>query len=624
MCAIFGVICKKGAFSRQGIELALSSMAHRGPDDWGLEKFELDDRWDIWLGHRRLSIVDLSQQGHQPMKGKTSWIVFNGEIYNHDELRRDLSDKWAFRSRTDTEVLLAGLEIQGTTFLEQTNGMMAFGQFDAKKRSLLLARDRLGKKPLYYHRSDDLLVFSSELKAITQLGIELKLHEESLFFYRWLGYIPGPLSVYENVHKLEAGTSLRIDIGPENLKEVEKSAFWDPLKGYGQTYPLSYSEAVDQTLEVIDSAVRYRTQADVPVGLFLSGGIDSTLVLTSLAKQHLTDVKAYTVRFQDRNYDESAIALATAKQCNYPIEVLEMDAEALARQLEKIAYHYDEPFSDSSQIPTLAISELARAHVSVVLTGDGGDEAFMGYPRYSYQGKFNRMLPWLNALPFIKSMIRFAADSKVGPSLVSSFLRKKGQADYAVNIQQKLQRLKSFMSIEDGNAIYETMMAIHQKGVVRRGDLGWEPSSSLFEIMKHWYPHYAWNNLEGRSFMEKMAAIDLILYLRDDVLVKVDRATMAYSLEARSPLLDHRIIELGTSLPLNFKVKDSVHKRVLRDCVGRRLKGDVASLPKRGFAIPIPVADLKGEMPIVAWNKSVESMWMNPAAELPMGRVKLM
>jgi asparagine synthase (glutamine-hydrolysing) len=604
MCGIFGMICGKDAFSKSRVESALTLMSHRGPDSWGLERHEIGENWELWLGHRRLSILDLSELGHQPMQRVGSSLVFNGEIYNHQDLRRRIGSKWTFRSKTDTEVLMAGLTLEGPSFLKETNGMMAFGFFDHASKTLTLGRDRLGKKPLYYHHSEKFLIFASELKTLKALGVDDEVDQEALYLYRWLGYIPASYSIFKSVHKLEAATTLSFRLQPDAIVSGSKVLFWDPLQSFGKRYDKPYADAKEDFIALLDDAVAIRVQADVPVGLFLSGGIDSSLVLTSLAHQKLYNVRAFSVQFEKSDFDESAVAVDTANRCNFPIEILRLDAKNLARQVDRIAYHFDEPFSDSSQIPTLAIAELARHKVTVVLTGDGGDESFLGYSRYAQQNKLKQILPYF---PIVRPALRWLATSPLAPALVSRLAKGSGQGDFAVNLAQKVERFKSILEIRNRSQIYETLVAVQQRKNLLMP--GMTSPLSLVDQVKEWYPQYSWDALKGRSFVEQMSAIDLILYLRDDVLVKVDRATMANSIEARAPLLDYRIVEFGTALPLEYKMFQGTHKRILRDALAMRIAGPLSSLKKRGFGVPLPIAQEGKDTPLAIWNRKIEEQW---------------
>lgn len=613
MCGIFGVISKPNFFSETKLKSALNKISHRGPDDWGLEKFSKNNEWDVWFGQRRLSILDLTASGHQPMKhhcqkGFVSSIVFNGEIYNFQDLKKTISSKWVFNSSTDTEIILAGLNLFGSKIFKELNGMMSLAYFDQEKGKVIFARDRLGKKPFYIYKMKDLIVFSSELKAIVELGLTLTLDEESLAFYRWFGYIPAQFSIYKECKKLSAASFLEIDLNNNELKFGQEQLYWDPLNGYGKTYKYTYEEAIEEFLGLLDDATRIRLISDVPVGAFLSGGIDSSLVLSSIKKLNKIDTKVFTVKFTNKDYDESAIAEKTAQSFDFLINFLQLNQSEFDAQIAKIPFHYDEPFSDSSQIPTMAISEIAKKSVSVVLTGDGGDEVFLGYPRFSYTKKIFQIIKMLSIIPFSKSLIHNLLMSNFGDKFFCYLLKM-----FSVNITNldaKKSKINEILKSKEIFALYDIIMSINNKSLLNLNDQNFiNKKPNYLEYIKSFYPNYAWSVLESRSIEEKLAALDLVSYLRDDVLVKVDRGTMAYSLEARSPLLDYRIVEFGTSLPLEYKIRNGVYKSILRDALATRLKGDVLSLKKKGFGVPLP-SNLPADSSLASsWNLFIEKEW---------------
>ncbi len=613
MCGIFGIISRPNLFSENDIKNSLHQIVHRGPDDWGIEKYQIFENWEIWFAQRRLSILDLSKAGHQPMKHKDNKdnlesIVFNGEIYNFQELKKDLIQNWEFTSNTDTEIILAGLHLYGNDYIKKLNGMLAFAYLNQKERKILLARDRIGKKPIYIYQSQECIIFSSELKAIYSLGLNLTLNNESLSYFRWLGYIPGHLSIYNECKKINAASYIEINITKDKLNISNEVLYWDPLKSYSIKYPYSYNDAIDQFLELLDDSTKKRIVSDVPVGCFLSGGIDSSLVASSLKKLNTKNIDAFTVKFDDNDFDESNIAIETANQLNIPIKILHLKAEDYKNQINKIPFHYDEPFSDSSQIPTLAISEAAKKYVSVVLTGDGGDEVFLGYPRFSYANKIQKINKIGSKIPFYNQFILKNINTKLGRKIFKIILNNL--LIKSTNIDSKISKIIDLLNAKDTKEIYDSIICTNPKSSLNNEDfLFLNSKPNYFDTVKSWYPNYSWNSLNDRSLEENFAALDMVSYMKDDVLVKVDRATMAYSLEARSPLLDYRIVEFGTSLPLNYKIKDGVHKRILRDALGRRLKGNVLKLKKMGFGVPLPKDLPAGTSLSSRWNIYIEDEW---------------
>ena len=616
MCGIFGIVSRPGRFSESQVLDALCSLSHRGPDDSGIQRVNIGE-WEIWLGHNRLSIIDLSAQAHQPMygqsaEGKHGWIVFNGETYNFNDLKKDLAKSWHFISNSDTEVLLAGLLTKGPELLKSVNGMLALGLLDCSEGILLLARDRLGKKPLYYYQGIDLLIFSSELKPFRRLGVTLTIDEEALTFYRWLGYIPSEMTIYKECMKLPAANFMRLDLKHSNLNLATLEQYWDPLIGYTRRFEGNYEEAIEEFLYLLDDATEIRLISDVPLGVFLSGGIDSSLVTSSVQKIRPGQVTAFTVKYEDSRFDESPIAIETARQLGIRNQLLNLESKDFQKQIVKIPFHYDEPLSDSSQIPTLAIAEAAREKVTVVLTGDGGDEVFLGYPRYSFFSKLNRVRKAFHSVPKAKDLVITLLNTEIGKRIFTTLLRLLGGNIRKVN--SSINRINTILNASSHYQVYDAIMSVHQKPALAANDQADIKEWQLFNLVRDWYPNYSWEALEYRTIKEHFAAIDMVTFMRDDVLVKVDRATMAYSLEARSPLLDYRIIEFGTSLPLNYKSHHGVNKRILRDALSKRLKGNIKSLRKSGFDVPLPDNLPEGADPQTRWNIFVEEQWRHSIA----------
>lgn len=604
MCGIFGVISEPGRFSRDAVERAVATLAHRGPDDSGAEVQHVGSH-EIWLGHTRLSIVDLSHAGHQPMSAADATIVFNGEIYNHRDLRRRM-DGHIFASSTDTEVLLRGLADEGPEFLRELNGMFAFGLLEPSKRRLILGRDRVGKKPLYVYETDRILAFASELKAFRALGLELTIDEDAFAYFRWMGYFPARMTAYRECRKLEAGSWATVDLAADRLR-TKSTAFWDPLAGYANPFTGSYDDALDQLGELVDDATRIRLDADVPVGAFLSGGIDSSLVVASVCAVHQGGITAYTVGTDDQAYDESAVARDTARRLGIDIEVLQITNADFERQIALITHHYDEPLADSSQIPTLAVSEQARKHVKVVLTGDGGDELFLGYPWFGYPEKLVRWRRLIAPFPPFRRPTAAAMETAVGRRLLGAAVSAMGLNTDNLEIKQLI--LGELLRSKRVEQLYDPFKAMWQKGHLDERDRAVLGTSCLVDLAQQWYPQYGWDGLADRTLPERLAAVDMVTFMRDDVLVKVDRATMAYSLEARSPLLDHRIVHFASSLPAPFKFGGGEFKKILRDAVRRRIGGDLASLGKKGFGVGMPPNLPQAPTPAAAWSKFVEREW---------------
>ncbi len=585
MCGIVGAVVRPGALDAPDIERAIGSLSHRGPDGRGVVRAGRTEHWEVWLGHARLAIVDLSPGGAQPMRRGASTITFNGEVYNHRELRKALEPDVTFTSQSDTEVLLAGLQLQGPSFLKRTNAMLALGLWDADRGELLLARDRLGKKPLYVFRDENHLLFASELKALAALGAPLDLDETSLALFRWLGYVPDPLSIWRGVRKLSAGAYARFDLRSQRLPDLVPEDYWDPLGGLARTFDGSLEEAVDEVLTLLDDATRIRLEADVPVGVFLSGGIDSTLVASSVARTATRRTTAFTIQAAEARFDESSVARETAHQLGLDFEALPLPLDAYAKQTEKIPWHYDEPLADLSQIATMANAEAARKRVTVVLTGDGGDEVFLGYPWVRYPERLWQIRRKLSLLPGTRQVARAALGTRAGFELLRMAVSMMGLNAATLDAKNKI--LREALRTDHPEDLYERFHCARQRETLLAADRARLPVS-LLGFARELYPTYGWQAAAARSMPELLGALDLVTYMRSDILVKVDRATMAYSLEARSPLLDYRLVELGLSLPLAYKAHAGKFKRVLRLACARRIGERVASRPKQGFGIPEP------------------------------------
>jgi asparagine synthase (glutamine-hydrolysing) len=597
MCGLLTIVCSPGRFTERQVSSALDKIGHRGPDGRLLNRYN-DGIFDVWMGHVRLAILDLSETGAQPMELSSSVGVFNGEIYNHRELRKDISCE--FRGSSDTETLLAGILNEGESFIKKCNGMFAFSIYDKAKRTILLARDRVGKKPLYVFSDSGTLIASSELKPIIELLGNLEIDEESLRCFRQFGFVMGTASIFKNVAKFPAGTFANISLRSPQLQKVSPIQYWDPFESYARRSSLTYSDAIDAFLELLDDATRLRTISDVPIGLFLSGGVDSSLVATSL--RHLNhNVTAYTAKFAMSQYDESDVAMSLGSYLGIDVKPMLISSADFPRQMSILSKHFDEPFADSSQIPTMALSESVAKQVKVVLTGDGGDEPFLGYPRYSYPGSMSRILGYLDLVPGGRKLAH-RAFSSVGIDSALALLLKSFKMS-STHLDSKKKRLRGILEVSDFWDVYTQVMSI---GTVSGGT----ERVKLNERLKSIYPKYSWQNLSDRSQLEYLSAVDLVGYLRDDVLVKADRASMAYGLELRSPLLDYRIIEFAHSLPCEFKAQGRVCKRILRDALLRRAPKFITKLPKKGFSTPIPKSEGQGSGDqITDWLTTVEQDW---------------
>lgn len=527
---------------------------HRGPDDEG---FHVDGNCGI--GMRRLSIIDLST-GHQPICNEDGsvWVVFNGEIYNYHKLRDDLLARGhRFATNSDTETLVHLYEEEGTAGLAKLRGMFAFSIWDARKKSVLLARDRFGKKPLYYAQTADGLFFASELKCLRAAGVPLDLDNEALRLYFQFGYIADPYSPFRSVRKLMPGCWLEYSIDGT----TKQGRYWrlPPFSEENRT-DMTEPQARDEIRRLFDEAVRIRMIADVPLGAFLSGGIDSSLVVASMALQSQEPVKTFSIGFEEAAYNELEYASAVAKRykTDHHEIVVRPDAVSL---VNKLVRHFDEPFADSSAIPTYIVSEFAVRHVKVALSGDGGDELFAGYPILSFVDKYK----YVDRVPgAIRKLLRLTSKQLPYSAYGKNFIYAMGaptaleryfDANYASYFFRK-RMLKPEWMLPPGNTFLRQFLA----------DDFLTPATDVRSQLMYFE---ATANLTG------------------DMLTKVDRASMAASLEVRCPMLDHCFAEFATRIPTAWKWKLGKGKRILLDALGDRLPPELLTRRKMGFAVPL-------------------------------------
>jgi asparagine synthase (glutamine-hydrolysing) len=585
MCGIAGVVGDPKVSARVIGKMA-RSLAHRGPDDEGVW---LDSEAGVGLGHRRLAIVDLSAAGHQPMHSPAGRYVltFNGEIYNHAELRSELiagGRQVDWRGHSDTETLLTGFDQWGIkASLERATGMFAFAVWDRQERVLTLARDRLGEKPLYYGRvggSRGPFLFASELKAMQEYpDFDPEVDREALaLFLRYL-VVPAPLSIYRGISKLPPGCILTLHSGAGD-PVVEK--YWSGAdvarNGLAHADKLGAAEAADRLEQVLERAVGRQMMADVPLGAFLSGGVDSSTVVAVMQKLSSRPVKTFTVGFHEDDYNEAVHAKAVARHLGTDHTELYVTPDEARDVIPKLPSMYDEPFADSSQIPTHLISALARREVKVALSGDGGDELFGGYNRYVLTADFWRKIEGVplpirsgaaRALKSVPAPIwdRFGA---VAGGLLPRSLR-------LARLGEKVHKGAPMLRSETLDQLYDWMLSQwRDPTAVVIGAPALTAAASL-DIP----------DLEGLGGVERMMAQDMLFYLADDILAKVDRAAMAVSLETRVPLLDPEVVEFAWKLPLDLRIRDGTTKWVLREVLYRHVPRELIERPKMGFGIPL-------------------------------------
>lgn len=557
MCGIAGYVSEKPqdpALIRQMCDV----IVHRGPDDEG---FHIDGK--VALGMRRLSIIDVAT-GHQPIynEDRSVAIVYNGECYNFPELRRMLEAKGhRFSTHTDTECIVHLHEEYGDRCVEHLRGMFAFALWDEKKQRLLLARDRAGKKPLFYRLTSDGIFFGSELKTLIQdPGFERRIDPIALHHYLTYQYVPAPWSIYEGVSKLPPAHTLAYEGGKARITRYWKLSYANKLD-------LPEEEAAERMRELIRECTRIRLISERPLGALLSGGVDSSLVVAAMAEQMSEPVKTFTIGFDDNRFDERKYARMVAERFGTEHHELVVTPDLLDI-IPKLVWHYDEPFADSSAIPTYYVAEMTRQHVTVALNGDGGDESFGGYQRYianllakkmpvpDFAVRAGRGL--LNALPpgrdsrSVRARARRFADIVLAPD------------------EDRYARLMSYFNNDQKDAVYSGSM----RETVQGHD-SWDLLRELFR------------KSDGKDLADRMLDVDVQSYLHGDLLVKMDIATMANSLEARAPFLDHKMMEFAAALPSNMKIRGRVGKYLMKKAARGWLPDEVLDRPKMGFGVPL-------------------------------------
>ncbi|HAA30512.1 MAG TPA: asparagine synthase (glutamine-hydrolyzing) [Cyanobacteria bacterium UBA8553] len=584
MCGITGFWDTSGQISTDKMQWIVRQMSdtllHRGPDDGGTW---VDVEAGIALGHRRLSILDLSPEGHQPMQSASGRyvIVFNGEIYNFLELRQELESLGHhFRGHSDTEVMLASFSQWGLNqALGRFNGMFAFALWDRQERVLHLGRDRLGEKPLYYGCINQTFFFGSELKALkAHPKFQAEINRDALALFVRHNCIPAPYSIYQGIYKLPPGTVLTWK-GDGNLTPVP---YWSAKevaeRGVAKSFVGSESEAVARLEALLQEAVALRMVADVPLGAFLSGGIDSSTVVALMQSQSSQPVKTFSIGFYEEAYNEAKDAKAVAEHLGTDHTELYVTPEEAIAVIPKLPTLYDEPFSDSSQIPTFLVSQLAKQHVTVSLSGDGGDELFGGYNRYFWGRSIWGKIGWM---PQHLRQVAASALTSLSPQTWNQLFTGFGAVLPPVlrqrNPGDKLHKLAEILAVDSPDTMYKGLVShCKEPEYLVFGSL--EPSTTLTDRKK-------WARLP--DFTQRMMFLDTVTYLPDDILTKVDRASMGVSLEARVPLLDHRLVEFAWQLPLDMKIRNEQGKWLLRQVLYKYVPQKLIERPKMGFGIPI-------------------------------------
>jgi asparagine synthase (glutamine-hydrolysing) len=594
MCGIAGFWQSGGMredATRHALEAMTRCIAHRGPDDDGVY---LDAERGVALGFRRLAIIDLTPLGHQPMQSPRGryWITFNGEIYNHHELRKELVNAGVqFRGRSDTEVLCAGLEVWGIreTFVRAA-GMFGVAIWDAQERVLTLVRDRIGIKPVYVASVNGVVSWGSELKSIMNAPkFAGTINDEAVREFAALLYVPGPRTVFTQVTKLPPGAMLTIRDPasplpePEHFWSAEKAAIEGRLGGR----VLTAAEGQQQLEQLLLLVTEEHMESDVPLGAFLSGGIDSSLVVALMTKVSRTPVKTYTIAFDSSEHDESAHAEFVAKHLGTDHLTIPLRGADALDEVSALVESYDEPFADSSQLPSLLVCRAARKHVTVVLTGDGGDELFAGYNRYRYGAS---LFPKLDRVPGFARASAGAVMRAIPGAGLEALYRMARALPLGVPeerlIADKVQKLGRLLSVDSDEARYRLLVSTERIGSGRELDAA------------PWALRTAFAMPAPATLIDRMLLADQLGYLPDNQMTKVDRASMAASLEARVPLLDHRVIELAWKLPSTSLFAGGQSKAPLRQLLYKHVPRELIDRPKTGFSVPL-VQWLRG--PLRPW-----------------------
>lgn len=561
MCGIAGFTQFSHVFGDEiTLDLMGQAIRHRGPDAGGtyLEK-------NIGLSHRRLSIIDLSESGNQPLISHDQQyvIVFNGEIYNFLELRENLERQgYPFKTHTDTEVILALYEKMGTDCLKEINGMFAFAIWDKKEQSLFIARDRIGKKPLYYYPTDNDVVFASELKAMLTLDtIPREIRLDALYDFFAYQYVPDPKTIFKNIFKLEPGHYLTI-----SADCIKKQQYWDiSFKHQSQQ---SEDELKHELQNMINNCTTSRMISDVPLGAFLSGGVDSSCIVANMAKSSKNPITTCSIGFDASQFNETEFALKVAERYHTNHHELTVH-QNVKDNLEHIVSFFDEPFADPSLVPTFFVSQLARQKVTVAIAGDGGDEVFAGYEKYSIDHIENKIR---NIFPAILRKTAFPPLAKLAAKFNCRLCKKATTLLNTLSLDPDMGFYLSNAQITD--TIWDSMVTSKTKAALGN----YHPSTITTDF---------YQKSNGPDHLSKILYADMKTYLPGDILVKVDRMSMANSLEVRAPILDYTLIEFASTIPSDYKFKNGVKKYILKEAFKQDLPHDILYRKKMGFSVPL-------------------------------------
>jgi asparagine synthase (glutamine-hydrolysing) len=593
MCGFAGFIGFSN-FSKDRVESIASNMGdaifHRGPDDFGIWR---DDSAEVVLTHRRLSILDLSMAGHQPMISSSGRFVisYNGEIYNHNDLRLKLQGKVEWKGGSDTETLLALIEIDGlTAALDQIVGMFAFALWDKKENSLYLVRDRLGEKPLYYGWQKGVFLFGSEIKSLKiHPSFEGIIDRDSIALQLRHNCIPAPYSIFKGIKKLLPGAFLKFSLGNTAVSQrelPEPQRYWSFAEVANSSVESRFegneSSAILELDRLLSRSVREQMVADVPLGAFLSGGVDSSTVVALMQKQSSVPIKTFSIGFNESSYDEAIYAKKIAKHLGTEHTELYVTAQQAISVIDRLPQLYDEPFSDSSQIPTFLVSNMTRKNVKVSLSGDGGDELFGGYNRYF---KTHQWWNKINVVPISVRKLMSRGLLSISPGVWDrTGIVLKGVSG------NNISKLAGVLSVPDDASLY------------RHFTSHWDDPAAVVIDGQELRTEVSHPSIALNSRVEQMMGLDTLTYLPDDILTKVDRAAMGVSLETRIPLLDYRVVEFAWKLPLSMKIRHGQGKWILRELLYQYVPKELIERPKMGFGVPID-SWLRG--PLRDWAESL-------------------
>lgn len=558
MCGIVGII-SSNTISRDVVHTMTTKLGHRGPDAQALF---LNESKSVGLGHTRLSIIDLSVEANQPFVSTSGRyvVIFNGEIYNFKSIRENLKKEFnlSFRTNSDTEVIAEAFTVWGTKMVNRFNGMFAIAVLDLSTNKLWLFRDQVGKKPIFYFKSSKIFAFASEIKSLLahpEIKKEVTISKKSITSFLHLGYIPEPLTIYNEIYKFPSGSIGEIDCS----LELQIKPYYEIDNRIKKTQPLpSIEKAKKELNELLNESVKNRLVSDVPLGAFLSGGADSSLI-TAIASKHVTgSLKTFSIGFHENKFDESRFAREVASHLKTQHTEYRLNEDEAIGLLESYLDHFDEPFADTSSIPTMLVSKLARKEVTVALTGDGGDELFQGYGAYSWANRMDNTF----AYPLLKSL---------------SYLLK-------IPDISRFNRVASLLRFTNKGGIRSHIFSQEQYFFSQE-----EIASKLLKNENDFFEFQYEDVTLSKEFSagERQALFDLKYYLKDDLLVKVDRASMYYALECRSPFLDCSLIEFAFSLNESFKINRGVSKWILKEVLKDFLPEALVNRPKMGFSIPL-------------------------------------